>query len=73
MHLEKNRTNACTFPAQRKEINVVGQGSGQKSSRMLITFFRPEALSVSSSLPRNRRVRAHVYKGASRDDTKIYS
>ena len=56
MHLEKNRTNACTFPAQRKEINVVGQGSGQKSSRMLITFFRPEALSVSSSLPRNRRV-----------------
>ena len=23
MHLEKNRTYACTFPVQRKEINVV--------------------------------------------------
>ena len=23
MHLEKNRTHACTFPVQRKEINVV--------------------------------------------------
>ena len=22
MHLEKNRTYACTFPVQRKEINV---------------------------------------------------
>ena len=94
MHLEKNRTYACTFPLQRKEINVVkvrftmrysskklsndklitttckfwrqiacsfqvikyfifrqkniwnpsifsnpARGSGQKSSRMLITFF----------------------------------
>ena len=99
MHLEKNRTYECTFPVQRKEINVVkvrftmryssrklsndkvittacnfwrqiacsvqvisrnmiflgkkifeippffsdpARGSGQKSSRMLITFFRPE-------------------------------
>ena len=95
MHLEKNRTYACTFPVQRKEINVVkvrftmryssrklsndkvittacnfwrqiacsfqvtsgnkifeippffsnpARGSGQKSSRMLITFFRPEGV-----------------------------
>ena len=99
MNLEKNRTYACTFPVQRKEINVAkvrftvryssrklsndkgynhslqllktnclffpgykwkhyifrqkniwnpvifsdpARGSGQKSSRMLITFFRPE-------------------------------
>ena len=25
MHLEKNRTYACTFPVQRKEINVVNK------------------------------------------------
>ena len=100
MHLEKSRTYACTFPVQRKEINVVkvrftisyssrkfshekvittacnfwrqiacsflvksgnvlllgkkkkkwnlvifsnpARGSGQKSSRMLSTFFHPE-------------------------------
>ena len=98
MHLEKTRTYACTFPVQRKEINVVkvrftmryssrklsheklittacnfwdkllvlsclrvkrfiirqqnfwnpasfsnpARGSGQKSSRLLITFSRPE-------------------------------
>ena len=100
MHLEKNRTYACTFPVQSKEINVVkvrfimryssrklsngkvittacniwrqiacsfqvmsrnililgkkniwnppifsnpARGSGQKSSRILSTFFRPES------------------------------
>ena len=43
MHLEKNRTYACTFPVQRKEINVVkvrftmSYSSTKLSNEMVIT------------------------------------
>ena len=43
MHLEKNRTYACTFPVQRKEINVVKvrftmrYSSGKLSNGKVIT------------------------------------
>ena len=43
MHLEKNRTYACTFPVQRKEINVVkvhftmGYSSRKLSNDKVIT------------------------------------
>ena len=56
MHLEKNRTYACTFPVQRKEINVVKvrftmrYSSGKLSNDKVITtacnFWRQIAFSL---------------------------